>query len=372
MGKPRILIPFLMAIVPMAVLFGEVVNKDKPRRGEWDLKLEKVWETGRAGGDVLGLPQGILVSAEGTLYINDEANRKDLIFDADGRWIGSFAPRGEGPGEVQRHGRFFFAGGKVIIPDAGRVHYFTKEGKYLKTVRKDCEPHAFLDEDRLIHAPLSAVFLPEGKGAIALCDLRTGRDKAIAEFSAFDGGIARGGGATVDMIVPVFSPLMTIGCSGDRLYWGLSDRYRIHIADLDGRETASFSVVRRKTRVSSSDKREYFRSGNMPDDMLKQIVDSLPDDLTCFHRIDVHNGLVYVFVTDIDLENKMLRVRQIDIFSPDGEYLYKARLDFGRDRVHLFSPLRNLAIRDGYLYSVLKDADDEVTVAKFRISLPSR
>jgi len=371
MGSKKILIPFALIVLPMAGLFSEVANKDKPQRGEWDFKLEKVWEIGKAGEDVLGRPQGILVSDDGTLYLSDEANRKDQIYDPDGRWVGSFAPRGEGPGEVRRHGRFFFADGKVIIPDAGRIHYFSREGKHLKTVRKDCEPHAFLDENRLIHAPLSAAFLPEGKGTIALCDLRSGRDKAIAEFSAFEGGIARDAEVTVDVVVPVFSPLMTMGCSEGRLYWGLSDRYRIHVMDLEGREIASFSLDRRKTRVSPGDKREYFRKGDMPDEMLKQIVDGLPDELTCFHRIDVHNGLVYVFVTDIDLENKMLRVRQIDIFSPEGIYLYKARLDFGKDRVHLFSPLQNMVIRDGCLYAVLQDDQDNVLIAKYTVSLPA-
>ncbi len=370
MSAKRISIPFLLIFVPAIMLFSELVNKDKPRKGEWDLKLKKVWEIGKAGGDVLGRPQGILVSDDGTLYLNDEANRKDHIFSPDGRWLGSFAARGEGPGEVRRHGRFFFAEGQVIIPDAGRIHYFSREGGYLRTVQKDCEPHAFLDENRLIHAPLSAVFLPEGKGAITLCDLRTGQDKVIAEFSAFEGGIARGGGEVMDIVVPVFSPLMTIGYSEGRLFWGMSDRYKIRVTDLDGKETASFSVDRKKTRASQKDKRDYFRSGNMPADMLKQIVDSLPDEVACFHRIEVHDGLVFVFATDIDLENKMLRVGKIDIFSPDGTYLYKTRLDFGKGRVHLFSPLRNMVIRDGYLYAVLQDDKNDVLIAKYTISLP--
>jgi len=372
MANKKLLIPVLLMLVTTAQVFPEVVNKDKPQRGEWDLKLEKVWEVGRAGDAVLGRPQGMLVTDDGTLYLNDEANRIDHIFGPDGAFVGSFAKRGEGPGEVQRHGRFFFSGDKVIIPDVGRIHYFSREGKYLTTVHRDCEPHAFVDENRLIDAPLSAVFLPEGKGKIALCDLRSGKDTVISEFSAFEGGVARSGGDVVaDVIVPVFSPLMTIGYSGGRLYWGMNDRYRIHVTGLDGRDIGSFSVDRKKTKVSPKDKREYFKTDRMPADMLKQIVDSLPDEVTCFHRIEVHNGLIFVFVTDIDLDNKMLRTRQIDIFSPEGQYLYRARLDFGKDRVHLFSPLQNMVIQNGCLYAVLQDEKDDVLVAKYRISLPT-
>ena len=195
----------------MGGVFPEAANKDTPLRGEWDFKLKRVWETGRAGEQTLGLPQGILATDDGSLYVNDEANRTDYIFGPDGQFVRAFAKRGEGPGEVRRHGRFFSAGGKVIIPDAGRIHYFTREGEYLRTVQKDCEPHAFLDENRLIDAPLSAMFLPGGKGKITLCDLPSGEDTVLAEFSAFEGGIARGSEVTMDVIVPLFSPLMTIG-----------------------------------------------------------------------------------------------------------------------------------------------------------------
>ena len=361
-----VLILFLLVIASP-----DVLNKDKPEHGEWDFKLQKVWEIGSAGDEVLGLPQGILVSDDGILYLSDEANRKDYIFGPAGNFVGSFAKRGEGPGEVQRHGRFFFVVDKVIIPDAGRLHYFTKQGEYLTTVKKECEPHAFIDENRLIDAPLSPVFLPDGRGKITLCDLQSGKDTVISEFSAFEGGVARSGGTVVDVIVPVFSPLMTIGYSENRLYWGMSDRYMIHVTDLDGKDITSFSVDRKKTRVSTRDKRDFFNKGNMPADMLKQIVDSLPDEVTCFHRIEVHNKLIFVFVPEIDLDNKILRTKQIDIFSPEGKYLYKAHLNFGKSRVHLSSPLQNIVITNDFLYAVLQDEENNVLVAKYKISLPT-
>jgi hypothetical protein len=361
----------LLALVSLALVSAEVVNKDRPRRGEWDLKLEKIWESGRAGAEVLGRPQGLLVLDDGTLYLNDDANRKDYAFGPKGEFVRSFAARGSGPGEVQRHGRFFEAGDKIVIADIGRLHYFAKDGTYLRSVAKDCEPRAFLDEDRLIDAPLSAVHLPEGKGRIVLCDLRSGRDRVLAEFSAFKGGVARDREAAVDVIVPLFSPLMTIGHAGDRLYWGMSDRYRIQVGDMAGGPITSFSVERRKTKVSAKDKRDYFDKGGMPPDLLKQIVDGLPDELTYFHRIEVHNDLIYVYVTDIDLENKRLRIGQIDVFFPDGTYLYRIRLDFGRGRTSFYSPLQNLVIKNGYLYAVLLDEDDRAMVAKFKASLPA-
>jgi hypothetical protein len=334
--------------------------------------LEKVWEIDSAGDEVLGHPQGIMVSDEGILYISDSGNNLDYIFGQDGNFIGSFAKRGEGPGEVRRHGRFFYADGKVIIPDVGRIHYFSTEGQYLKTVRKDCEPHAFVDENRLIDAPLSAIFLPEGRGEIVLCDLQSGKDRVLSEYSAFEGGIARSGGRVVDVIVPSFSPLMTIGYEGNRIYWGMSDSYNINVTDLEGKDITSFSLDRKKTKISKGAKRDFFKTDRMPADMVKQIADSMPDELSCFYRIEVHNKLIFVYIPDIDLENKTLRIKQIDIFSPEGKYMYRSHLKFEQNRGHLFSPLRNLVIKNNYLYAVLLDEDDNVLAAKYKISLPTR
>lgn len=367
----KLLILILLILFPMVIIFPDVVNKDKPQHGEWDFKLEKVWEIDSAGDEVLGLPQGMLVSDDGILYLCDQANRKDYIFGPDGDFIRSFAERGDGPGEVQRHGRFFFVDDKVIIPDVGRIHYFSKEGEYLTTVRKECEPHAFIDENRLIDAPLSAVFLLDGKGKITLCDLQSGKDTVISEFSAFEGGVARSSGMVMDVIVPVFSPMMTIGYSGNRLYWGMSDRNIINVTDLEGRDITSFSVDRKKIRVSKKNKWEYFKTDNLPANMLKQLVDSLPDEVTSFYRIEVHNKLIFVYVPEIDLENKALRIRQIDIFSPEGNYLYKAHLNFGKNRAHLSSPLQNIVIKSDFLYAVLQDENGYVLVAKYKISLPT-
>lgn len=367
----RLLAPIVLFLISIAMLFPDVINKDRPENGEWDFKLEKVWEIDSAGNEVLGFPQGIMVSDEGILYVSDSGNKTDYIFGQDGHFIGSFAERGEGPGEVQRHGRFFYANDKVIIPDLSRFHYFSKEGEYLTTVKKDCEPHIFIDENRLIAAPLSAVFLPEGKGKITLCDLKSGKDTVISEFSAFEGGIARSSGMVMDVIVPVFSPLMTIGYAGNQVFWGMSDSYLINVTDLEGRDITSFSVDRKKTKVSKRFKRDFFKTERMPANMLKQIVDSMPDELSSFYRIEVHNKLIFVFIPEIDLENKSLRIKQIDIFSPEGKYEYKAYLKFKKNRIHLSSPLHNIVIKNDFLYAVLQDEDDNVLVAKYKISLPT-
>jgi hypothetical protein len=77
----KLLTPIVFFLFAINMLFSDVANKDKPQHGEWDFKLEKVWEIDSAGDEVLGHPQGILVSDDGTLYLSDSGNRIDYIFN---------------------------------------------------------------------------------------------------------------------------------------------------------------------------------------------------------------------------------------------------------------------------------------------------
>jgi len=100
---------------------------------------------------------------------------------------------------------------------------------------------------------------------------------------------------------------------------------------------------------------------------LKQLVDSLADEVMSFYRIKVYNKLLFVCVPEIDLENKALCIKQIDIFSPEENYLYKAHLNFGQNRQHLSSPGQNIDIKRDFLNAVLQDENCNVLIARSSI-----
>ena len=82
------------------------------------------------------------------------------------------------------------------------------------------------------------------------------------------------------------------------------------------------------------------------------------------------NNLVYVFIPDLDLELGRTKLKQIDIFSLDGKYLYRADIDFGDDLTHLFSPLGNLIFKNGLVYAVCEREDDSIVILKCKADLP--
>ncbi len=368
----------VIAIIPvlvLAIVLAVVMGPDKPRRGEWDFNLQKAWEVDRAGDEVLGFPFSLMATDKGYLYVFDAANDANYIFDGDGHFLRAFARRGQGPGEVIGQDRTHSVDGKVFIPAMGGIHVFTEEGDFVETVRLEggsLNPRVFLNGNEIVSAPLTAAFLPDGRGKIVRKNIRTGEETALAEFSLQDWGIGQSGESVVDIVSIGFSPLMIVGYAGGRLYWGMNTAYRINVTDLSGGEVRSFSLKRRAREVTDKFKKDFFSSPNLPAETLDQIAESFPNKISYFHRIEVHDGLVYVFVPDVDLVTRRAKLKQIDIFSSEGEYLYRAPIRFEEDRRPLFSPLNNLVIRDGYLYAVLTDDADNVHVAKYGIAMPPR
>jgi hypothetical protein len=354
-------------------LYADIKNRDKPAEGEWDFKMEKVWEIEKAGDEIFGLPFSMTVSDDGMLYVFDPKNGFNYIFDKDGTFINAFAKEGQGPGEIISQERTHLVGDKVIIQGTNGTHYFTKQGEYVKTIKQEeiqRDPRIFIDEDNIVSAPLTAVFLPEGKAEIIRRNIKTGEEVIIADFTLTQTGIAASGSQVVDMIVIGLSPLMTLGFHDGRLYWGMSDSYLINISDMDGKKITSFSVDRKKKRISDNFKKKYFRDLNLPEDMLPQIIKSYPNKLTFFHRIEVHNDLIYVYVPDLDLDLGQAKIKQIDIFSQEGKYLYRAGVNFGKNLTHLFSPLNNFVIKEDYIYAACEREDDTIVILKYKAAFP--
>ena len=363
------IICFFMVVFSMA----SIKNPDKPLKGEWDFKPEPVWTVNQAGANVLGRPLQVLVTENGRIIVYDSKFRINRLFGPDGHFVTSFGKNGEGPGEIKNQAWMYSVTGKVVIPDGGRIHYFNPDGSYDKSLKKPFSqnPVLFLNEDEFISAPLTVFGATDGKAKISLFDVKSQNGKLISEFEVFKGGVGRSGDQVYDIIMPGLSPMMIVGYHEGRLYYGMNNSYAIHISALDGKNMGVFSVSREKRKVSLSLKRERFKNSRMPENAVKQIIESLPDEIACFDRIEVHHDMIYVYVADLEHWKKGNRnPKQIDIFSPEGQYLYRCFLRFDEGSHLFFTPFSNLVIRDGYLVAALEDTDGEVKLVKYNVSLP--
>lgn len=359
-----------MMLIVVSLILSEVKNADKPLRGRWDFKPDKEWEVDSAGSDVFGIPANMQVSDEGDLYVYDRENKINYIFDRDGSFVKTYGAKGQGPGEVRDQNSVFLVKDKLVIVDVGRIHYFRLDGTYLHSVVNSLysrRPVLFLNEHEFVAVPLGIFEVPDFKAQIKRIDLESEQEIIIDHFEIFEGGIGRAGKMVGSLIIPGLTPLMTLGYGNGRLYYGRSDSYKIHVTDLSGKLLNTFSIERKKKKVSDDVKKKYFgRYSNMRKQALDQIIATTPNETTFFCRIEIHQGLIYVFVPDISRQNRL----EIDIFSPGGKYLYRGNLAIDDDLTMMEPQIFNPYIKDEFLYVSVMDEDDNVKIIKYQISMP--
>ena len=358
----------LFLLIPL--LLAEVRNSDRPLRGEWDFTPVKEWQIYRAGADVFAEPDRIRVSDDGTVYISDPENRTNYIFNNTGEFLKAFGKRGQGPGEVRQQRDLFVVDSRIYVVDTGMIHFFTKDGDYIESKRNQSyrfRPVIFLNKEEFIVCPFGIFEAPEGLGKVSRVNLNTREEKVITEFRIFEGGTAKSGNLVGSFIMVGLTPLMTVGYGNNRIYYGMSDSYVIHISDMNGHVLDSFSLKRKRRRISDEVKRKSFEEfGRISSHTREQFIKTTPNDCTFFCRIEVHSELIYVFVPDIPRQNK----QRIDIFSREGKYLYSGVIELEQGLTLIHSQLDNPVIKDGYLYAALQEESDRIKIAKYRIELP--
>jgi hypothetical protein len=351
-------------------LYPEIVNPDKPLQGDWDLKAEKVWEISRYGKKPMAAPALKCVLEDGTICIYDWKRNLHYALDSNGKLITPFGKRGEGPGEVRWASSYFSANDKFIIYDRPKLHYFLKNGKYEKSVPIGGSfdpPIFFINENEYISRPKS-----EGSN-IALVNLETGKQKVIKKTPAFSDLLNLSSGKhVIGISIPWSFPDFQLGLDGKnkRLYYGISHSYLINIVDLNGNMMGGFSLKREKKKITKKMEKEYAKRNPGEARMMSPAMRKrIPKELNYFSKIQTENGLVYVFVTNYA---DHWDDQQVDIFSPEGKYLYRTIFIPGKgEKIYSSSISHGVMIKNGFLYTVLEDSNDDRKLVKYKVSLPA-
>ena len=89
---------------------------------------------GGSGDGQMMWPCAMEMSADGNLFISDEALHRISVFSADGDFLGSWGAQGKGAGEFNRpSGIAFDNEGNLLVADGlnNRIQRFTPDGRYL-------------------------------------------------------------------------------------------------------------------------------------------------------------------------------------------------------------------------------------------------
>jgi hypothetical protein len=371
------IIVFLVLTIFSASLFAQIKNPDKPLKGKWDFQLKKVWEIEDAGEDVFADVQNIRAAKDGRIYIADSKNCKIYIFSKEGEFISLFGKKGEGPGEIMNYGsgdQLFVVNDTIVFSEWGKIQYFSLDGKYRKTViiPSNLKPRTFISEDVFVSAPATVSINASGnkKANITLYNVKDQSKKVISEFQPYEKATAsteiNGQRAIVAVVISSITPIVLVNYRKGKIYYGMSDFYKINVVNIKGKEICSFYIDGRKRKdVSRVFKNDLARSlGDIPADVLKNIIDGLPKKASFFQGITIDkNGLIYIFISDPGNETFLA----IDIFSPMGKYLYSSELRPEQGRLIKWGDIH---FDDDFIILTVEDEEENLKVAKYLIKLP--
>ncbi|HUU44222.1 MAG TPA: hypothetical protein VM118_00705 [Acidobacteriota bacterium] len=357
----------LTTIVIVIMCGGYSYGSDVSAAREWAFEMEKVWEIQQIGEDTLLRPAEPRVADDGTLYVHDFERHLSYIVDGDGRLVGTFAPRGSGEGEVPMYINCFPAGDYVAICAMDKLHFFTRQGEFVKAVPNNLFirfPLAFKNENEFWVAPGALGDSPESLAVVTHVNLVSGEETNIHSFTLSDEENKPTGGGVVVGLTP--QAKMGFDRQSNRIYFGKNTDTLIYWLAGDGGNVESFSFTGARKPVSEADKRNHFAKFDIPEEHLAPMIAALPDRMAYYNRIQVVDGLVYLFSAE-SLDHAQTG-QVVNVYSPEGRHLY-----YGRIRVeegwHISGP-DNLQLTDGFIYAVQENAAGDKRVVKYSIALP--
>ena len=348
-----------------------VTNPNTPLKGQWSFNPRLIWQVDSANQEVFVRVGDIEVSENGSIYIFERKYNKVIVLDATGHYIHSFGKKGEGPGEFKWANDVILFRDSVIIPEAGRAHFFSKNGVHQKTIRLPhrITPSHFISENSFVfyHNQIGK------QGQIVADEIRSynmdsKKNSLISPFTAakelhLDSG---------NMRLSVHVDDVHTCLNQDHLFMAKGDRYLVKVYSLRDKSITTFTIEdRQRKKISMAWKKAKYghlklNGQKMPESMIKKMITGMPDWSEFITRIVVdERGLIYTLVGDA--ENEI--TQEVDIFSPSGQYLYHGELRLP-DNLKLASP-DQLAIKNNFLYAFATDEEDEGRIVKCRISLPT-
>jgi hypothetical protein len=369
----KVLVLFISLVLAAGSLYPQIDNPDKPIKGQWDLKMKKLWETKSAGPHVFAEIQNIEAADDGRVYVLDAKNFQVYIFGKEGKYLSAFGKKGEGPGEfrtVHMGQQLYVIQDRLIFLERGRLHFFSLEGQYQKTAVYPAQyrPRVFVSPHLFISAPVTVDDPRQRETPITLYNLKTGQSKEIARFRPFDRATATESGegrqVTVAIVIGEITPLMELAYRDNKIYYGMTNQYRVHIADIDGKTVGQFGIPdRQPVKVSKeflNELKEQLK--DVPGEFLKRILDGLPPNASYFFDISVGaGGEIYTFISDPDSKSG----KRIDVFSPQGRYLYGTGFQIPKD--HTLSTSR---LKDDRLFTASEDEEGNIILTAYRLYLP--
>jgi hypothetical protein len=347
-----------------------VTNPDKPLHGRWDFAPQRLWQVTELQGQTMEVPAELRVMADGTLFLRDFPRGLSFVLDADGKFIRAVAPKGEQPGELSHYVNCFPSPGQMAISAMDALHFFDRKGNFIEALPNNIFadfPGVFLTDREFLSS--SGPVYSSASGAMEIQRIRLDKGQSEVFTTISTEGAPEPPPPNLAIALRGVTPHIEMAFDQELglVYLGRSDRYAIQVLDLEGKLQLTFGIDRKPLPLTQEAKQAQFADVDLPAEQKQSLVDGLPDVLTYYRRIQVVGDLVFVMATT-GIGRQPTQV-QIDIFSLDGEYLYRAPITFTGNE-HIFGSPENLVIHRNSFYVSLEDSEGGKRLARYQIRLP--
>jgi hypothetical protein len=278
----------------------------------------------------------IAVDDQGNIFAADMGNFRIQKYDKAGKYLRSIGRKGQGPAEFQSWGYVGFDGEgniSIITPLTRALKVFSPDGTYKKsvTLRASLQPSFYLSKESFIFG-LEINYMAKDGPRIAVIKLKP--DGSSAETLArFQGELKPNQPAYA--FHAYTNSIVLCGLSPAAFCYGFSSDYKIFIADGQGKTSLIIEKEENPKPITAKEKEFIFKKGTasvigwIARTKIEKIEDAavFPPHRPYFGKILADDtGRIYVTKGSSVLDQS--KIREIDVFSKSGIYLYRARLPF--------------------------------------------
>jgi len=331
-----------------------ITNPDFPRDGRHVLELEEELTIGVIEGDeyyMMSYPHDLEVDADGNIYVMDWQQDYIRAYDKEGRYMRTVARKGRGPGEFESPADFKISvDGKLLLLGSKhlKLDVLDLEGNHLSGFKligycSDLK----LDGKNTIYYQKISYETEDANGAeqiverihtICRADL-DGKNPFV--FGKFRGDkiIRKKTSAISSFSLKLQDAYTTVWVvdSGGRLYVGYNEHYQMSVYDPDGQLVFKFG------RKFTPLKKPYYKKDS-----------SLSEYWPAFALDPFFDEESNLWLRQYNKEDE--QGVKYDIFSPDGIYLRQ-----------VFVPHPIKEIKNGKIYSIVRDEEGYIFVKRFRV-----
>lgn len=338
------------------------LNKDSGRI----VMLEEVMQIRDVGGKYyFKYPHNLKVAPNGAIFVLDQD--QFIQFDPNGKFVRNLFKKGQGPGEMQSAGNYFFDRENIIVHEqrTDKILIFDFDGKLIKDFR-------IQGETRLSRFLLSQ----EGKYYFLSSERPVTKKTSVVDIHQKVIEISQEGKEKKEMTEFPTIGYIAVGKQGARVFYDISSviavPYRnkfMFVSHTQGYLLKLYDA--RKDRVIRTFKRGYRRVKTPPDTektggaMLDGRPVSPPPQkfLNDIQNLLVFKDRLWVVTSTTDKKKGIL----LDVFDSDGKYIDYFYLAFPENMVRGYHGNTALDIWEDFLYTIEQDDEGTYTIRKFKI-----